>query len=178
MKEIKTDRLVIRRFTADDWRDLYEYLSDKKVVQYEPYDIFTEEECKQEAVNRSSNDAFGAVCLKDNNKVIGNIYFEKQNFDTWELGYVFNSHFQGKGYATESSKAIVDYAFHELNARRIIAGCDIENSASWKLLERLNMRREAYQKKSLYFKVDSENNPIWIDSLQYAILSEEWFNKD
>ncbi|HEX3027681.1 MAG TPA: GNAT family N-acetyltransferase, partial [Clostridia bacterium] len=88
---IETQRLTVRRFTAGDWKDLYEYLSDPKVVIFEPYEVFSEDECKREAARRSGDDAFWAVCLKQNQKLIGNIYLVKQDFDTWELGYVFNS---------------------------------------------------------------------------------------
>ncbi|OPX43546.1 hypothetical protein CLHUN_24840 [Ruminiclostridium hungatei] len=36
---IETERLLIRKFEPGDWKDLYEYLSDERVVKYEPYDI-------------------------------------------------------------------------------------------------------------------------------------------
>jgi RimJ/RimL family protein N-acetyltransferase len=174
MDRIETDKLYLRRFIHDDWKDLYEYLSDEAVVRYEPYEVFTPEECKYEAASRSKKDAFRAVCLKDNDKLIGNIYFEKQEFDTWELGYVFNKSYQKKGYAAESAKAVMDYAFRNLNARRIIAKCNPENTASWKLLERLNMRREGHLKQNIYFKTDENGNPIWVDTYEYAILFQEW----
>ena len=174
MSVIETKRLVLRRFCAEDWKDLYEYLTDEQVVKYEPYDTFTEEKCKQEVVTRSVNPAFWAVVLKDSQKLIGNIYFEGKEFDTWELGYVFNKAYQGLGYATESARAVMEYAFQELNARRIMARCDVENSASWKLLERLKMRREGHFLKVAYFKKDVHNNPIWIDAYEYAVLKDEW----
>ena len=50
--------------------------------------------------------------------------------------------FKVNGYATEGAKALIDYAFEHLGARRIIAMCNPMNERSWKLLERLHMRRE------------------------------------
>jgi RimJ/RimL family protein N-acetyltransferase len=44
--------------------------------------------------------------LKENAKLIGNIYLEKQDFDTWKIGFVFNAKFWYKGYATEAAKAL------------------------------------------------------------------------
>ena len=176
-QEIKASRLILRRFRADDWKDLYEYLSDEEVVLFEPYYVYTESECKKEAEGRAKDESFWAVCLKDTGKLIGNIYFDKQDFDTWELGYVFNKKFQKQGYATESAKAIMNYAIKNLNARRIIAMCNPKNDASWRLLERLKMRREGYLLKNIYFKVDENNNPIWADTYEYAILASEWENK-
>lgn len=173
-KEITTRRLIIRRFNHKDWKDLYDYLSKEEVIRYEPYEVFTEEQCKQEAIQRSENEAFLAVCLRDTGKVIGNLYFKKQDFDTWELGYVFNSTYQNHGYATESARTVIDQAFREGTARRVIATCNPENEASWKLLERLHMRREGYLKKNIYFNKDESGNPIWQDTYEYGILAEEW----
>lgn len=73
---METGRLLLRRFTLDDWRDLHEYLSQESVVKYEPYEVFTEDASKQEAIRRTENTGFWAVCLKDNGKVIGNIFSE------------------------------------------------------------------------------------------------------
>jgi len=173
MENIITDRLIIRKFEKNDWHDLYEYLSDKEVVKYEPYDVYSENQAKEEAVRRSKDESFYAVCLKENGKLIGNLYLCKGAFDTWELGYVFNRKYQGKGYATESAKALLDYAFKHLGARRIIAMCSRENERSWKLLERLHMRREGLLLQNIYFKTDSSGMPVWLDTYEYAILKEE-----
>jgi [ribosomal protein S5]-alanine N-acetyltransferase len=178
---METERLIIRKFKNDDWKDLYEYLSQESVVKYEPYDVYSEAASKQEAVNRSKNDAFWAVCLKENNKLIGNVYFEQQepkDFLTWEIGYVFNPLYYGKGYATEASKRILQYGFEQLGAHRIIARCNPENSASWKLLERLSLRQEGHFKKPAYFKKTIDGKAIWHDAYQYAIIEEEWFDSN
>lgn len=171
---METERLIIRRFNTDDWQDLYEYLSDENVVRYEPYDILSMDKCRQEAINRAGNEAFWAVCLKDSGKLIGNLYFSKQDFDTWELGYVFNAKFHNNGYATEAAKFLVDIAFKEWGAYRITAMCNPLNTSSWRLLERLNMRREGHLIKNIYFKKDENGNPLWSDTYEYGILSTEW----
>jgi [ribosomal protein S5]-alanine N-acetyltransferase len=177
MEMLVTDRLIIRGFKPSDWKDLYDYLSDENVVKYEPYYVYTEDDSKREAVNRSENSAFLAVCLKENGKLIGNIYFAREQpaeFLTWELGYVFNADYQGNGYATESCAAIINYAFEHMGARRIIATCDPKNARSWKLLERLKLRREGCLLKTGYFKCDLQGNPLWHDTYEYAILADEW----
>lgn len=169
----ETPNLIIRYFNQNDWKDLYEYLSDEEVIFYEPHDAFTEQEAKDEAIRRSNNPSFYAVVLKENNKVIGNLYFEKQDFGTWELGYVFNKKYQGKGLAFESSKALIDYGIKNLNVRRIIAMCNPENTRSWKLMERLQMRREGILLKNIYFKTDKNGNPLWQDTYMYGVLADE-----
>lgn len=178
---LETDRLIIRKFSPVDWKDLYEYLSQETVVKYEPYDVYNKEESRQEAVNRSKNDAFLAVCLKENNKLIGNVYFQQQEpkeFLTWEIGYVFNPAYYGQGYATEASKRVLKYGFEELNAHRVIAMCNPENTSSWRLMERLGMIREGHFRKPAFFKRTNEGKPMWHDAYQYSILAEEFFFKE
>lgn len=177
LKLLETRRLFLRRFQTEDWKDLHEYLSKDDVVKYEPYGVYTEDECKQEAIERSDNPSFWAVCLKESNKVIGNVYFQQQEpeeFLTWEIGYVFNPEYFGQGYATESCTVVMNYAFKELNARRIVAMCNPKNTASWRLLERLNMRREGHLLQNIYFKYDKNGKPIWNDTYEYAVLADEW----
>lgn len=174
MKEIQTERLNIRKFESNDWKDLHEYFSNEEVLKFEPYKPFSEEESKREAIRRTTDFRFWAVCLRENNKLIGNIYFAEQDFDTWEIGYVFNLKYSGNGYATESCRAIMNYAFKELNARRVVAMCDPKNESSWRLLERLNMRREGHLKENIYFFKDENNSPIWKDTYEYGILEKEW----
>ncbi|WP_058303021.1 GNAT family N-acetyltransferase [Gorillibacterium timonense] len=174
METIATNRLIIRNFKPTDWQDLFEYFSDEEVLRYEPYEVFSEKQAKEEAERRSHLDTFLAVSLQTSGKVIGNLYLAKGDFDTWELGYVFNRFYQGQGYATESAKALLDYTFTHLGARRIAAMCNPLNERSWRLLERLNMRREGHLLQNIYFKTDAEGTPIWQDTYEYAILRTEW----
>jgi len=177
---IETKRLIMRKFCPNDGQDLYEYLSDEEVVAYEPYSIFNKEQAIKEAERRAHDDSFWAVCLKENDKLIGNLFFgqlEPKEFMTWEIGYVFNRFFHGKGYAAESLLELLKYGFAECKAHRIIAQCNPENTASWRLLERLYMRREGLFLKKAFFKKDEQGNPLWHNAYEYAILSEEWFKQ-
>lgn len=171
---IETQRLTLRAFRAEDARDLHEYLSDPEVVRYEPHGVLTEEECRSEAGRRSGDPAFWAVCLKDNGKLIGNMFLSRGELETWELGYVFNARYHGRGYALESARAVVDHAMTVHRAHRIVASCNPENHRSWRLLERLPMRREGHQVQNVYFRTDGEGNPVWQDTYEYAVLSSEW----
>ncbi len=173
---IETKRLIIRSFTAEDAKDLYEYLSHPEVVRYEPYEPYSLADCIKIAEERAQNSAFFAVCLKESGKMIGNIYFSKQEFEAFELGYVFNHTYQGCGYASESAAALIGRAFEKENAHRIFAMCNPQNKNSWRLLERLGFRREAHFVKDIYFKTDSEHHPIWQDTYVYALLIEDWLS--
>ena len=170
---IETQRLVIRKFRPDDFWELFEYLSNKEVVKYEPYEPYTRSEAVREAEYRSHSDEFFAVTPKGG-RLIGNLYLGKRNYDTRELGFVFSRQWQGQGYATEAAAALLDYAFGTLKVHRVMAECNPLNERSRKLMERLGMRREGEFKQSVYYKKDLQGNPVWQDTLQYAILKDEW----
>ena len=165
----KTKRLSVRKFLPTDSDDLAEILTDTDVTYFEPYETFTKEACVKEAENFSKSDEFFAVTLGE--KVIGKIYFSKRGNGSFELGYTFNGSFQGKGYAYESARGFLEYAFNELGARRIFAEINARNEKSIKLVERLKMRKEATFRELLPRK---ENAEIFDDFLVYAILKSEF----
>ncbi len=174
MNEIVTERLIIRNFKENDWEDILEYLSDEDVIKYSPYEKYNEEMAKIEVKKRVGTDDILAVCLKDNSKVIGELIYEKGEFDAMEIGFFFNPQYQGKGYAMESAGALIHFAFKTQGIRRITARCDSLNVKSGKLLERLKMRKEGELKKHIYFKYDALGDPIWADTCLYGILRDEW----
>lgn len=90
------------------------------------------------------------------------------------LGYVFNAHFQRQGYAFEAAHALVDGVFQHQGAHRVTALCNPLNTASWKLLEKLGMRREGHLLQNVFFKRDAQGDPLWADTYEYAILAQEW----
>ncbi len=170
---LETERLTIRFFEESDYNDLYEYLSDEETIRFEPYEVFSLEQCIQEAKQRAENHEFYAVCQRDTGKVIGNLYLGKRDFEAYELGYVFNRKYWKHGYASEAAGELIRYTFENLGARRIISECNPQNEDSWKLLERLGMRCEGKLIQNIFFKRDAEGNPIWLDTFLYGILKEE-----
>lgn len=167
---IETDRLILRRFSADDLGDLFEYLSDEEVVKFEPYKTMSLEETKNNLKWRIETDEMIAVELKESHKVIGNIYLGKRDFNSCEIGYVFNHKFWGKGYAKEACTAIIQYSFNN-GVHRIFAECDPENINSWRLLESIGFVKEAHLKQNVYFWTDKKGNPIWKDTYIYSKLN-------
>ena len=173
---IKTKRLLIRNFTEIDYNDLYEYLSDKETYKFEPGEPISIETAKILCNKRAKNNDFLAVQLM--NKVIGHIYFSQtkpKKIMTWETGFIFNRKYQGKGYATESLTAVIEYGFKNMNIHKIIAHCSPKNISSWKLLERVKMRREGKLRKNIYFNKDKNGNPIWLDTYEYGLLEKDLY---
>lgn len=168
---LETERLILRRYTENDLQDLYEYLSDPQVVAYEPYQPMTIEEVKDNLKWRISTDEMIAVELKENGKMIGNVYLGKRDFESLEIGYVFHADYWGKGYAKESGLALMTLAFSN-GIHRIFAECDPKNDSSWRLLEALGFEREGHLKKNVYFWKDDEDRPIWKDTYIYGKLND------
>ena len=166
----ETERLILRRYSKEDLQDLFEYLSDKEVVEYEPYQPQTFDEVKENLEWRIRTDEMIAVELKDSHKMIGNVYMGKRDFEALEMGYVFNRNYWGHGYAAESCKALIQQAFSN-GIHRVYAECDPENKSSWKLLEALGFQREAHFRKNVYFWKDETGKPIWKDTYVYAQLN-------
>ena len=166
----ETERLILRRYTKEDLQDLYEYLSDKEVVKYEPYKPLTFDETKENLEWRIGTDEMIAVELKDSHKMIGNVYMGKREFEALEIGYVFSRDYWGHGYATESCRALIQQAFSN-GIHRVYAECDPCNKSSWKLLETLGFQREAHFRKNVYFWKDENGNAIWKDTYVYGILN-------
>ena len=166
----ETERLILRRYIKEDLQDLFEYLSDKETVKYEPYKPLSFDETVENLQWRIGTDEITAVELKNSHKMIGNVYMGKRDFDAMEIGFVFNRNYWGNGYAAESCKALIQQAF--LNGvHRIYAECDPDNRNSWKLLEALGFQREAHFRKNVYFWKDETGQEIWKDTYVYARLN-------
>lgn len=170
---IETQRLFIRRFSEQDATDLYDYLSREEVVRFEPHPPLTYEQAVEEATRREEDSSWYAVALKSG-KVIGHFHLTQGMYGTWELSFVFHSRYWGQGYAFESMRALLKYAFNSMHARRIVARCNPLNESSWKLLDRVGFRREGTSLQNVFYIKDEEGNPIWQDTYEYAMLKEEW----
>ena len=171
-----TERLIIRQFNKNDYDDLYEYLSDRRTYRHEPGKPITIEKSKELCIERSKNKLFFAVELKSENKLIGHIYFgkiEPENLLTYELGYIFNKKYHGKGFASEAIQCLIKEQFLRTNIHRIVAHCNPRNIKSWKLLERLYFKREGKLRKNIFFNRDRNKNPIWLDTYEYGLLKED-----
>jgi RimJ/RimL family protein N-acetyltransferase len=86
-----------------------------------------------------------------------------------EIGWVLDPQFQGRGYATEAVRELLRIAFAELGLRRVEAYCFAENEPSWRLMERVGMRREAHTVAD-----GLHRDGTWRDGLAYALLADEW----
>ena len=168
---IETQRLRIRSFQPHDWQAVYDYTSDPDVMLYIPEGLFTPEHAKAFVADNMDEQVHAvAVLLKAADMLIGHMVFHPWFApQTYEIGWVFNRTYHGHGYATEAAGALLQYGFAGLHLHRIIATCQPQNVASYRVMEKLGMRREAHFRKCLR-RPDNQ----WWDEYFYALLEEEW----
>lgn len=83
------------------------------------------------------------------------------------LGYWVGEAYQGNGYTTAATRAVVRFAFEELGLHRVEAACQPENIASQRVLDKAGFRQEG--RARAYLKIDGD----WRDHLLFAILPED-----
>lgn len=179
MVAIKTQRLVLRKFLEKDAPGLLEYFKNPRVA------CFLDEKIENldkmlEDIRRRNESPEGtelAVCIRENDNVIGNVFSEKEMDDTYSVGWNFNKKCEGKGYATEAAKAYLDFLFTNKNERRIYAYVADYNIRSQKLCERLGMRKEGCFLDFISFMKDENGVDIYENTIIYAILKKEWIAK-
>jgi len=172
---ILTERLLIRKLEANDAQEFFNYRSLPEVYEFQSFkprntkDIEAFFGMLSELPNNPNTWFQLAICLNDDNKLIGDIgiHFLEDEAQT-EIGYTLSPNFQGVGFATEAVKAVIRYLFMVLGKHRIIASVDPDNEKSIKLLDKIGMRKEAHFIKSIKI------NGIWSDDCIYAILKEEY----
>ena len=86
-----------------------------------------------------------------------------------ELGWTIDPAHGGRGLATEAVGEVLRICFEELGLRRVVALCFADNEPSWRLMERLGMRREEHNLRDSLHR-----SGRWLDGYGYALLAEEW----
>lgn len=156
---LETSRLIIRKYQSGDGKALYHLLesNDNREYLIEYIDEATEVMSEDDAevrIQKLSNDwvactrfVFG-VWLKSFGEYIGQIWIEPYSWKvpSFELGWFLERSHQGKGLATEASKAAIEFIFNSLNAYKIIVITRDDNQKSYNLAERLGFVKEGHLK--------------------------------
>ena len=182
---IETDRLILRPFREEDAADVFEYLKEPMVNCFACMKTTSLEEAQKAVMERAEDAEFTfAIVLKDTGKVIGEIDARPESSqpdmaenyvkDTFSPCWMLHTDYHGKGYAYEAAKAFFDYLFYQKGARRIYAYTEDYNLSSQHLCEKLGMRREGLFREFVSFVNDADGNPIYENTIQWAILKKEW----
>ena len=179
--ELKTKRLLLRPFTMDDVDDVLEYGSDQEWASYQvnippvPYTREVAENLVKTFSDPASREKIGllamfAIVLEG--KVIGEVALNQHEDDRQneriEIAYSLARRHWNKGLVTEAAKAVMDWAFQTYSCNRMYAWSDQRNAGSWRVLEKLGMKREGQLRNHIKWKGEFR------DQLYYGILRSEW----
>ena len=149
---VHTPRLTLRPAVAEDLAATWRFRRLPEVSRWLTRAPANVEEYRGTFLDRSS--LAKTILVELRGQVIGDLML--QVVDAWgqaevahlaqgtqgELGWVLDPQHTGHGYATEAVRALLDLAFNDLGLRRVTASCFAANDASWRLMERVGMRRE------------------------------------
>lgn len=176
--EHTTDRLVIRRFRAEDAATLSAYRSAPSVARYQSWDTpFSPAQARSfiENLETANPDTPGewfqfAVVEAATGIHIGDLaaHVDADDPRLATIGITVATSAQGKGYAIEAAAWLLDYLLLNRRKHRVTADCDTRNSHAVALLEHLRLRREGHHLQSAWWKGE------WVDEFVYAILAREW----
>jgi RimJ/RimL family protein N-acetyltransferase len=176
---VRTARLLLRPATADDAEAAWTYPQLESVSYWLTGVAASFEEFR--AVFEKPARLATTLMVELEGVVIGDLMLAVE--DAWaqaevaeqargvqaELGWVFHPDYTGRGYATEAVRALIRLCFTDLGLRRVTASCFAVNEASWRLMERVGMRREAYAVRDSLHR-----SGTWLDGMTYALLADEW----
>lgn len=175
---IRTDRLVLREYTDQDWPSVLAYRSDPRYLRYYPWTERDETSVK-ELVGQflgwqtdKRRDFFQlAITLPEaGGRLIGScgIRVNKRPRREADIGYELDPGYWGRGYPTEAARAMLTYGFDSLGLHRVWAECSADNTASAHVLERSECNAKLHFREHDYFK------DRWWETIIYAMLDREW----
>jgi RimJ/RimL family protein N-acetyltransferase len=178
---LETERLELRRFTADDVENLVELDGDPDVMRFINGGRPTARaEVENEILPafldhyaRYAGYGFWAAIEKPTGRFVGWFHFrpaEGAPPGEVELGYRLRRSAWGKGYATEGSRALIDKGFAELGVQRVVASTMVVNVASRRVMEKAGLKfvRTFHQPWPDYVEGEEEGD------VEYALLRSEW----
>lgn len=149
---LETERLILRKFAADDIAALYRILGDREVNAFLPwFPLKSIEEARAlfetryAAAYEKERGYLYAVCLKEDDCPIG--YVTAGTEGSYDLGYGLRKEFWGRGIVTEAGRAVIDQVRRD-GLPFITATHDVNNPRSGAVMRRLGMTyRYSYEEQ-------------------------------
>ena len=152
-------------------------MSDEKLTKFltwEPHKSIETTKSVIQSLNESQqNDKGYHWIVWSGNKIIGlvSLIDVRRKIRSWtlnraELSYWIGTEFQGKGYATEASSAIMEFGFKQLNLHKIIVAHALKNVESQSICKKLNFIKYAHEHDA--FQKDS----VWHDLIWYELIKQ------
>ena len=169
--EIRTPRLLLRPFRLDDVDDVFGYASDPEWSRYievpSPYARRDAEEFVARAILTSTEENL-RWAIDDGGRASGFLNLTISAPGSAEVGYGIARTLWGQGLVTEAVAAVIEYGFQTLGLDRMYAYAAINNEASWRVMEKVGMKREGALRHHRLLRGE------YVDDVLYAILRDEW----
>lgn len=152
MNRIETERLRLKRYQAADKSDFVKLFTDEAVMKYVDKGVLNREQAEKfwqklfaELYPQDFN--IWAIFAKIDSRYVGHagIYRRPAKKEDWEFVYFLRKEEWRKGFATETARAIIAFAFDELKLPKVFATVDDEHSASIRVLEKAGMRFDRHE---------------------------------
>jgi ribosomal-protein-alanine N-acetyltransferase len=151
---VRTSRLTLREFSRADLESVHAYSADPRVTRhmfFGPRNVQATADyldgllASQREMPRTRFEL--AVVENASGRLIGACELSVIESNVIDLGYMLGTPDWGKGFATEIALALIDAAFFDLRAERVISTVDVNNKASIHVLEKVGMRWEAVYRR-------------------------------
>jgi [ribosomal protein S5]-alanine N-acetyltransferase len=177
---ISGEKVYLRRLEQDDLvGDYFQWLNDFEVTKFLETGHFPNSHESMESYfaqhSSAGNEVFLAVCLCDNDRHIGNVKLGSINWihRRAEFGIVIGAKdCWNKGYGTEATVLLIDYAFRRLNLHKVMLGVVETNHAAIKIYEKIGFKVEGRLREQLY--VDGR----YRDNILMGALPQEFYEKN
>lgn len=166
-------RIFLHPASMDDVDFVVSIKSNPSLWPFED-DIETDKEKVKKTVTERINSNWYKqyiIQLNDEKKTpIGefHIHWYVEERKSWEIGYCIFPEYQRQGYCYEAANIVLNIAFNDFGAHRVVAMCNARNKASYLIMEKLGLTREAV------FRQELPMNSEWDDQYFYAMLDSEW----
>lgn len=178
--KIETERLILRRFRYTDDDDMLKYwISDPKIQSLYSEPVYRTKQEVKELLDKyihsyEKNDFYRwAITLKKTDECIGQIayFLVDSNNHFAEIEYCIGSLFQRKGFATEATKAVIQYGFDKIHLHKVQICHKSINLPSRKVIEKCGFTYEGTLRDFFY------QDGKYIDRLYYSMLRDEFMSK-
>jgi len=179
-KELETKRLLLKRFVIDDTERVFNnWANDKEVTKYLMWEPHKDENVTKSILeewiqNYSKKDFYQWVIVpKEINEPIGTISIvgRDDKIKMVHFGYCIGKNWWNKGFTSEALSTLIKYFFEEVGVNRIESRHDPNNPNSGKVMIKCGMKYEGLKRQADW------NNQGICDSVEYAILAEDYFKK-
>ncbi len=143
-----TDRLVLRRFKEEDAEGIFNsFVNDEDFLYYANKEKRTIEQEKESLIGieekYNNKEYYNWLITLKNETIIGSIYLRVDNKnDSLEFDYAIGKRYRCNGYMSEALNTVKDFAINKLKVNRFFGGCEINNIASKRVMEKCNLKYE------------------------------------